>query len=50
MYLALGINMAGEKEILGLWLAQTESTKFWLQEFTEIKGCGRQHQWPAWMA
>jgi hypothetical protein len=30
VYLALGINLAGEKEILGLWIAQSEGAKFWL--------------------
>ncbi len=30
VYLALGINLAGEKELLGLWIAQTEGAKFWL--------------------
>jgi putative transposase len=29
-YLARGISMQGEKEILGLWIAQTEGAKFWL--------------------
>ncbi len=29
VYLAIGINMNGEKEVLGLWLAQTEGAKFW---------------------
>jgi putative transposase len=40
VYLALGINMAGEKEILGLWIAQTEGAKFWLQVVTELKNRG----------
>ena len=31
VYLALGINLAGEKELLGIWIAQTEGAKFWLQ-------------------
>lgn len=30
VYLALGINTEGEKELLGLWMAQTEGAKFWL--------------------
>lgn len=30
VYLALGVNMDGEKELLGLWMAQTEGAKFWL--------------------
>lgn len=29
VYLAIGLNMAGEKEVLGLWIAQTEGAKFW---------------------
>lgn len=37
VYLALGINMAGEKELLGIWIAQTEGAKFWLQVVTELK-------------
>ena len=40
VYLALGINIAGEKEILGLWIAQTEGAKFWLQVVTELKNRG----------
>lgn len=30
IYLALGLNTAGEKELLGLWIAETEGAKFWL--------------------
>jgi putative transposase len=37
VYLAIGINMSGEKEVLGLWIAQTEGVKFWLQVVTELK-------------
>jgi putative transposase len=40
VYLALGINMAGEKELLGIWIAQTEGAKFWLQVVTELKNRG----------
>ncbi len=40
VYLALGINLAGEKELLGLWIAQTEGAKFWLQVVTELKNRG----------
>jgi putative transposase len=39
-YLALGINMEGKKELLGIWLAQTEGAKFWLQVITELKNRG----------
>ena len=42
VYLAIGINMAGEKEVLGLWIAQTEGAKFWLQVVTELKNRGVQ--------
>lgn len=40
VYLALGINLAGEKELLGLWITQTEGAKFWLQVVTELKNRG----------
>jgi len=40
VYLALGINMAGEKELLGLWIAATEGAKFWLSVFNELKTRG----------
>jgi len=42
VYLAIGINMNGEKEVLGLWIAQTEGAKFWLQVVTDIKNRGVQ--------
>ena len=42
VYLALGINMADQKELLGLWIAQTEGAKFWLQVVTELKNRGVQ--------
>ena len=42
VYLALGITMAGEKELLGIWIAQTEGAKFWLQVVTELKNRGVQ--------
>lgn len=40
MYVALGINMEGQKELLGLWLAETEGAKFWLSVMTELKNRG----------
>ncbi|MGB5147695.1 MAG: IS256 family transposase, partial [Porticoccaceae bacterium] len=40
IYLALGINLHGEKELLGLWLAETEGAKFWLSVFNELKTRG----------
>ncbi|MEX8498622.1 IS256 family transposase, partial [Leptothrix ochracea] len=42
VYLALGINLAGEKELLGIWIAQTEGAKFWMQVVTELKNRGVQ--------
>lgn len=42
VYLAIGVTMSGEKEVLGLWLAQTEGAKFWLQVVTELKNRGVQ--------
>lgn len=42
LYIALGINMEGQKEVLGLWMAQTEGAKFWLQVMTELKKRGIQ--------
>lgn len=40
VYLAIGVNMDGMKEVLGLWIAQTEGAKFWLQVVTELKNRG----------
>jgi putative transposase len=40
IYLALGINLSGHKELLGLWIAETEGAKFWLQVLTELKNRG----------
>jgi len=34
--LALGLNRAGEKELLGLWIAESEGAKFWLQVLTRL--------------
>ena len=42
VYLALGINLEGEKELLGLWIADTEGSKFWLSVFNELRGRGLQ--------
>ena len=40
IYLALGINLNGFKEVLGMWIAQTEGAKFWLQIVTDLKNRG----------
>jgi len=42
VYLALGISLEGEKELLGLWLSESEGAKFWLSVFTELKNRGVQ--------
>lgn len=42
VYLALGINLDGEKELLGLWIARSEGSKFWLGVLTELKNRGVQ--------
>ncbi len=42
VYLALGVNLEGEKELLGMWVAQTEGAKFWLAVLTELKNRGVQ--------
>jgi putative transposase len=40
VYLALGMNMDGIKDVLGLWIEQTEGAKFWLRVMTELKNRG----------
>ena len=40
IYLALGIDLGGRKELLGLWLAETEGAKFWLSVLTELQHRG----------
>jgi putative transposase len=42
VYLVLGVNLQGEKELMGIWIAQTEGAKFWLQVITELKNRGVQ--------
>jgi len=39
-YLAIGINLAGEKKVLGLWTAASEGAKFRLSVITELKNRG----------
>jgi transposase-like protein len=40
VYLALGINMEGQKELLGIWLSKNEGAKFWLGVVTELQNRG----------
>lgn len=41
VYLALGVQADGQRDVLGLWIEQTEGAKFWLKVFNELKtrGC-----------
>lgn len=41
-YLAIGVNMQGTKEVLGLWLEHNEGAKFWMKVITELKNRGVQ--------
>lgn len=40
MHLALGVNLQGQKELLGMWMTQNESAKFWLSVLTELQNRG----------
>jgi len=40
IHLALGVNLAGHKELLGLWMTENESSKFWLSVLTELQNRG----------
>ena len=41
-YLAIGVNLEGERDALGIWFQRTEGAKFWLQVLTELKTRGVQ--------
>jgi putative transposase len=40
IHVAIGVNLEGHKEVLGLWTAQNEGAKFWLQVLTELQNRG----------
>ena len=40
IYLALGVNMEGQKEVLGMWSSPNEGAKFWLNMLTELQNRG----------
>jgi transposase-like protein len=40
IYLALGVNMDGHKDLLGLWMSENEGAKFWVSVLTELKNRG----------
>ena len=56
VYVALGVTLQGEKELLGLWVSATEGAKFWLSVFTELNERGRPglfcglRRWADWLA
>ena len=41
-YLAIGVNLEGDRDVLGIWFQKTEGAKFWLQVLTELKTRGVQ--------
>ena len=43
IYLVLGINVEGQKELLGMWISENEGAKFWLSVLTELQNRGVQH-------
>ncbi len=40
IYLAIGVNLQGTKEVLGMWASESEGAKFWLAVVTELKNRG----------
>ncbi|MDI1279755.1 IS256 family transposase, partial [Methylobacter sp.] len=40
IHVALGVNIQGHKELLGLWMSENEGAKFWLSVLTELKNRG----------
>jgi transposase-like protein len=42
-YVVLGVNMDGEKEVLGIWIGASESSKFWLSVLNDLRNRGLQN-------
>ncbi len=40
VYIAIGISSSGEKDIIGMWVGENESAKFWLSKLNELKSRG----------
>ncbi|ELS02120.1 transposase [Xenococcus sp. PCC 7305] len=40
LHLALGVNLEGKKELLGMWMTINESSKFWLNVMSELQNRG----------
>ena len=43
VYVVIGINLDGEKEVLGIWIGANESSKFWLSVLNDLKNRGLQN-------
>lgn len=43
IYLVLGVNIEGHKELLGMWVSENEGAKFWLSVLTDLQNRGVQH-------
>ena len=43
IYLALGVNLEGHKELLGMWISENEGSKFWLSVLTDLQNRGMKH-------
>ncbi len=43
IYLVLGINIEGHKELLGMWVSENEGAKFWLSVLTDLQNRGVEH-------
>lgn len=43
IYLALGVNIEGHKELLGMWISENEGSKFWLSVLTDLQNRGMKH-------
>lgn len=41
-YVVIGVNLDGEKEVLGIWIGANESSKFWLSVLNDLKNRGVQ--------
>jgi putative transposase len=39
-YLAIGMRCSGHKEVLGIWIEQTEGAKFWMRVMSELRNRG----------
>ena len=42
LYLALGVTLEGDRDVLGMWFQETEGAKFWMQVLTDLKTRGVQ--------